>query len=183
MARKQFEEEKPVRKSVLIIGAVALGAAILGFVLMNFVFGGSDNVAPLPSTPTVPGVAAPVATPTPIPVNNEETSGGRDPFSGPQGLAAVTTPAPAAPTASTAPASASTQTLASAQVTPHFTLNVVKVTGDSADLKFDDKSITGVHAGDKLPDGVVVQKVGDGCASFDQGGQVFSVCQGQTVKR
>lgn len=181
MARKTAVDEPPVRKGLLVVGGVAVGAALLGFLIIHFALGGGGGENPLPSTPAAPGVAVPVATATPS--SNEVTSGGRDPFGAPQGLAPIATAAPAAAPAAVSAPAPSASVLASQQVNPHFTLNVVKVAGSAADLKFDGKSITGVHAGDKLPDGVVVQKVADGCATFDQGGKVFSVCQGQTVKR
>jgi hypothetical protein len=188
MARTQAQDEPVVRKSLLIVAGAAAGAALIGFVLMNFVFGGGGDTAATSPAPAAQsqtgGVTAPVHTATPT-ANNEVTSGGRDPFA-PQGLAAVPAAAPAAPAAAAPAAPApSASVLASQQVNPnpHFTLNVVKVYGSAADVKFDDKSIEGVHAGDKLPSGVVVKKVADGCAAFDQGGKTFSVCQGQTVKR
>lgn len=185
MARTLTQEEPAVRKGLLIVAGAAVGAAILGFILMNFVLkgGGSSPSAPLP-TAAAPGIgSSSIPTATPVPANDEDTPGGRDPFSGPVGIAPLASSAPAAAAAPAVQAAPKPSVLAVAQVNPHFSLNVVKVTGNAADLKFDGKAISGVHPGDKLPDGVQVQNVGDGCASFNQGGQIFSVCQGQTVQR
>src|SRR5439155_739527 len=84
MAKKTFTDEPPVRKSLLIVAGVAVGAALLGFIIVHFAFSSGGGGTPLPSTSVVPGV---------------------------------------------------------------------------------------------------VQKISGSCASFDQGGTIFSVCQGQTVKR
>ncbi len=189
MARKVTEEQPAVRKSLLVICGVAIGAALIGFVLVNFVLAGhgggaAPSTASSTATSTLPQSNTPLSTTTPAPASNEETPGGRDPFSGPIGIAPLSAPAPsAAPAAQAAAPAPKASVLAAEQVNPHFSLNVVKVSGSAVDLKFDGKSISGAHAGDKLPDGVIVNRVGDGCASFDQGGKVFSVCQGQTVQR
>jgi hypothetical protein len=184
MARKMTEDQPAVRKGLLITCGAAIGAALLGFILINFVLGGhgagtAPTTGTAATTTTVGTSTSPLATATPQPVSNEITPGGRDPFSAPLGIAPVASPpaaaAPAAPT--------QTKVLASSETPQHFSLFVAKVTGHTADIKFDDKPISGVNAGDTLPDGVVVKSVGDGCASFSQGGQTFSVCQGQTVQR
>jgi hypothetical protein len=189
MARTLTEEAPPVRKGILIVAGAAIGAALIGFILMNFVLKGGSGTAPtqpLPTSAVNPalGGTSPLSTATPVPVSNEVTPGGRDPFGNAVGIAPIATPAPVVAPAAQAPApAAKTAVLASDQVNQHFSLTVVKVSGNSADLKFNGKAISGVHPGDKLPSGVQVQNVGDGCASFNQGGQVFSVCEGQTVQR
>jgi len=178
MARKTVQDEPAVRKGLLVVAGVAVGVALLAFIVTRVFLGGGGGGIPLPSSPAVPGVAAPVHTATPAPTNNEVTSGGRDPFSAPQGLAPVATPVPA----TSAPATPAPTALAS-NPAQHYTLSLVKVSATAMDLKFNNVPISNVHAGTKLPDGVVVQSIGNGCAAFDQGGQIFLVCQGQTVKR
>jgi hypothetical protein len=89
MAKKSTEPEPAIRRSFLIVGGVALAAALLGFIVMNFVLGGggggevpADDAAivqtsPLPGAPG--GVAQPPAA-TPQPTDNALRPGGRDPF-------------------------------------------------------------------------------------------------------
>jgi len=173
MATKTISDEPAVRKSLIYVGVAAVAAVVGFFLVSHFLLGGSSNT-PLPSVPALPHTVSTVPNVTPAPTPGEETSGGSDPFSHPVGMA----PAPAqVPVAATPAASV----LASTQVNPHFTLSVAQVTGTAANLTFNGKAISAVHAGDKLPDGVVVQKVASGCAQFSQGGKLFSVCQGQTV--
>ena len=88
--RKQQEAEPPIRKSFLIFGGVAVGVALIAFILMNFVLKGSGGGAPIgpavsPAAITQPSGAvaqtAPVHTAAPAATPQEVTPGGRDPFS------------------------------------------------------------------------------------------------------
>ena len=107
-------QQPPIRKPVLIFGGVAVGVALLAFVLMNFVGGGGSGQAPVtsgsPQTGSTPNVVVPA------PVLQEAPglrAGGRNPFqpvvnlqasavSAPEPAAAPEPPAPiAAPAAST----------------------------------------------------------------------------------
>jgi hypothetical protein len=97
MAKKT--EEGPIRKSFLITGGVAIAAAVIGFLVMNFVVGGGDE--PIDTGPPAAlsqGVTT--STPTPSPASATIRPGGRDPFTPADGVSVATpppTPAPVAP--------------------------------------------------------------------------------------
>src|SRR5688500_11342186 len=84
--KKKKAAEPPVRKSFLVFGGVALGVALLGFVLMKFVGGGDGGEAAETTTElaTLEGAQIPIASvpPSASPESgaNDLIAGGRDPF-------------------------------------------------------------------------------------------------------
>jgi hypothetical protein len=119
MATKKKKAPEPaVRKSLLITGGVAVGAALLGFVLMTFLGGGGGGEEEAATElATLGGATIPIASGAPVaggpgtdPI--ELTPGGRDPFvskappsAAPAGSSSGPAPAPV-PAAAPVPAPA-----------------------------------------------------------------------------
>jgi hypothetical protein len=87
MAKKKKPPEPAIRKSYLITGGIAIGAALLGFVVVNFAMagdgGGSDEATELAITDaaSIPLQAEPEVGADTSGGANELSEGGRDPFS------------------------------------------------------------------------------------------------------
>jgi len=112
---KNKVQQAPVRKPLLIFGGVAVGVALVAFVLMNFVGGGGSGEAPVtsgsPQAGNSPNVVVPAPAPQEAPTLRE---GGRNPFQPVVNLqaSAASAPEPAAepePPAPTAAPAASTE--------------------------------------------------------------------------
>lgn len=95
MASKKKAAQPPVRRSVLVMGGAAIGAALFGFVLFTFVLGGGGGGGTEATTAelatlnnaSIPIAAAAGAAPgSDGLVRNELTPGGRDPFLTPAGV-------------------------------------------------------------------------------------------------
>ena len=79
-SRRRKQQSEPIRKSFLIVGGIAIGVALITFVLMTFVLGGGGGGgSALPSTPPA-AITQPTPAPTPTPSPGLQP-GGRDPFS------------------------------------------------------------------------------------------------------
>lgn len=179
MAKKRVEQGPPVRKSFLIVAGAAIGAALIGFVLMTFVFGGGggeDDTGTVATETSAPGAegapAAPIATPVPTPKPTDPPGlkpGGRDPFS----------PIGGAPQAAAAPAVVKPASIKNDEVK----ISVVKVYGEAADLKFGTFALEGVKAGQVLSPRFDVDEVKDACVFFKDDGERFKVCEGKSAKR
>lgn len=123
MASKKKASEPAVRKSFLVIGGSAVGAAVFGFVLFTFVLGGGGGAEgddQATELATLNNASIPIASAPGVPepgsdgaVLNALTEGGRDPFekpagivtaeSNPGGFNTTTAVAAAAPTPAPAP--------------------------------------------------------------------------------
>lgn len=175
MAPKKVETPA-VRKSFLVFGGVAVGVAVIGFVVMNLLGGGggeADLVTPpqgspagVVSTPAAGDPAAnpaPVSTPAPAPAAPGLNPGGRDPFS---------------PVAASAP----TAVLGTTVYNTGPTVTVLNVYADAADVQIDDKVYEGAKPG-TVVGGMILESVAGSCASFDREGDRFQVCEGDRVTR
>ncbi|MEX0875189.1 MAG: hypothetical protein WD646_03240 [Actinomycetota bacterium] len=174
MAGNRINEDQPaVRKSFLVIGGVAIGTAVLAFVVMNFIVGGDSGDGEEASTiSTTQGSPAPTSSAEPSlsnPLSGQSEGlrpGGRDPFS-PTGAQASAT---------------DTQVQASVEENAEVVVTVFTVYGQGADVQVGEEIFEGARPNDKLSDGVVVKGIDGKCVSFDREGQTFSVCEGQRAQ-
>jgi hypothetical protein len=173
MPKRRPATEGPVRKQFLVVGGVAIGAALLGFVLMNFVLGGGGGKpAPAERTTTTTGgpvgggkvVAAPALRP-----------GGRNPFTPVVGAAPASTTTQAAAAPSTPAPATSVQTKTSKPVY----IEVLNVSEATADVKVADKLTKGAKPGQKLSGDLKVDSIAGSCVFFDKGEERFRVCKGE----
>jgi hypothetical protein len=177
MAKKSasFEQEPAVRKSFLIVGGVALAAAVLGFVVMNFVLGGGggdedtggEDTASQVSTTNAPEAPAvePPATPKPAEPKGL-TSGGYDPFR-----------------KLSAPAGGADTTVQAAAVTnPEIEIALLKVYGSSVDLKVGDHVLEGVQQRAVLSPDINLDEIDGECLFLKAYGKRTKVCEGDSVK-
>jgi hypothetical protein len=189
MARR-IEKQQPVRKSFLIFGGVVIGAAVLAFVLMTFVFGGGGAIeveetpeetatspAPGAAGSPAPGGQAPAAQPTPTPTATpyKIQEGGRDPFIPQAGAAPAATPAPVA---EVQPASFTND-----DGSEPVTVAVLAVYGNSADVKLNKEVFEGAKAGQVLTPRFSVEKIEGECVILKEQADSFKVCKGKNVKR
>ena len=174
-----LEQAPPVRKSLLIIAAVAIGAVVIGYVLMTFVLGGDDTVEPTtPATSAAPNApGAPAATPK-VSEPAGLTPGGRDPFSG--GTAPQAAPASVAGESEAAAEAAAVQ---EAALDDEIKITVLKVYGDAADLKVGGIAVEGAKNGLVLTPRLNMDEVKDGCVYMKDDGERFKVCEGKSVTR
>jgi hypothetical protein len=173
VARRQATNEPPVRRSFLIFGGVAVGAAVIAFVLMNFVLGGDDGGVEEDTTPTTtvapgapagqPAPAAPTATPKPSEPPGLRP-GGDDPFA--------------------AGSSAQETAVQPASVEPEkVKIKVVTTYGTAADIKFGSFALEGVQQDQILSPRFNVDEIKGDCVYFKDDGERFKVCAGDSVKR
>jgi hypothetical protein len=176
MARNRFDEDQPaVRRSFLVLGGVAIGVAVLAFVLMNFIVGGDSGGGEEASTiSTTEGSPAPTssAQPSISNVSSGESEGlrpgGRDPFS---------------PTGGGQAQAAETQVQGVVVSNAEVVVTVFTVYGEGADIQVDEKVFEGARPNDKLSEGIVVEAIRDKCVSLDREGDTFEVCEGERVQR
>lgn len=182
MAKRQAEPQPAIRKSFLITGGVAIGAALLGFILMTFVLGGgggSSDPAPTPAAgaPAVGSDGAPASTPAPTERPAEPdglTPGGRDPFRPIGGQAAP---------AAEAPAPAPEPVVEAASFEEPSRVDVLSVYATAADIKVDDAVIEGAKGGLAITPTLSLTTIDGSCAIFEDAGQPVKVCEGQTLER
>jgi hypothetical protein len=206
MAKRRGPAAPPVRKSFLVIGGVALGCALLGFVVMNFLAGGggdavddsavlSTSNAPLAS----PGALAPgsdgaaAASPSATPAN-QLVPGGRDPFD-PGSLAATPAPVQVVPVAPAPVQPQPTQVpvpQAALRTNPAdpVVIGMKSVSADAADVWIDDTEHSDVRRGEELDGRFAVERIDtpSRCAilrdaAAPSGSQSFTLCENQTVRR
>jgi hypothetical protein len=183
MARRK-QPQQPIRKSFLIFGGVAIGAAVLGFVLMTFVLGGGGGIE-VEETPTTRGSPAPgspsaqapgaQATPTPTATPFKVKEGGRDPFI-PQ--AAAIPAATPEPTAAVQPASFTND-----DGSEPVTISVLGTYGNSADVKLNKTVFEGVKPGQVLTARFSMDTIEGECVFMKEKDDRFKVCKGKSVKR
>jgi hypothetical protein len=171
-------KQAAVRKSVYVFGGVAVGVALLGFVLMSVVGGGGAGDTPFPSSPpsamTPPAPSAPSA-PTGAAAQQGLRPGGRDPFE-----ALVAASAPQAP--STPEPKAEELNGAPITTLKYMMLYKVVFNGQAAYMQYDDSGARQLVAvGDKTFNGYVVQTIGADCADFLKDGKTVHLCTGQQI--
>lgn len=188
---KNKQPAPPIRKSFLIIGGVAIGAALLGFILMTFVLGGGGG-SDEPESPSEvateqggtaggsAGGAAPAATPAPTPapqVENEIKEGGRDPF------APLAAGAAAAPAAEVAPVVEEIDLEVNADGSEVVEVEVLDTYSDAADLKLNGQTFEGLDQGEVISPRFDMDEITGDCVWMKDSGARFKVCVGEMVKR
>jgi hypothetical protein len=181
-----LEKTPPVRKSLLIVGGVAIAAVVIGYVLMNFVLGGDDSTEPTtPTTSTAPSTSsapnAPAVRPAATPQVSEPAGlnpGGRDPFSGGGGPQA----APAS-VGGESEVAAEPVALKQASADDEVKITVLKVYGDAADLKVGGTAVEGAKDGLVLTPRLNMDEIDGDCVYFKDDGERFKVCEGKSVTR
>lgn len=162
---KRLTEQDQVRPG-FIVAALAIVAAVLGFVVVNFLFLG-DAPEPEPSAPpAVSQPQEPAPTPTPIPEEEVALGQGRDPFQ----------PAFGAP----APAEVQQDVAA---VLP-TTVEVVRLAEDGsvASVRVNDVFHERARPGDQISEGIIIESIDGNCVNFLRGEDQFQVCQGETAQ-
>jgi hypothetical protein len=184
--RRAAQEQEPRIKPLYIVLGVVLLAAIVLFVLMNFVLFKSDSddfAIPTPAPRASADAPVPAATPTPKPGDVEvfETFEGRDPFrplvAGGGGSSA---PAGQVPSVTARPTARPTAAPAGA-----VTVEVVSVADDgkSATVKVGSTTHTDAKPGASLSSGVKLERIDGTCVFFTRSGDAFRVCEGERVRR
>jgi hypothetical protein len=188
------------------MGGVAVGCAILGFVVMNFLAGGgggnadddsavlSTSTAPLasPGAPEPGSDAAAAASPSATPAN-QLVPGGRDPFDA-GSLSATPAPAPTVAPAPVAPVPVQPQPtqapVPQAYRTDPVIVGIKSVSADAADVWIDDTEHSAVSRGEELDARFAVERIDTAsrCAilrdtAAPSGSQSFTLCENQTVRR
>lgn len=178
---KQRVQQPPIRKSFLIFGAIVLGVAVVGFVLMNVVGGSEPTPSPVTPGSGQNGVA-------PAPATQEEPrlrEGGRNPFQPVVNLAAAA--APSAPEPTAAPARAADPGVASTDGGPKTLIGLQAIHDGLADLTFVNSELRNVKPGTTLqpapalPDAYVLERVTGDCAFVKRGVEIRRVCVGETI--
>jgi hypothetical protein len=159
-----------IRKSVLVFGGIALGVALLGFVLVTVVGGGgsSDTAAPSASPaitrPNTSGGSGNGNAAAP-----KLREGGRDPFK----------PLVVAAAAGGAPAPAATPEPAAASEPEALHIEVLSVDKGIADIRVDSNLHEDVKAGAQLSGGFVLEAISGECAYIARSPERFRVCEGE----
>lgn len=185
MAKKRVQQPH-VRKPVLVFGGVAVGVALLAFVLMNFVGGGGSGEAPVTSGSPQAGSTPNVVPPAPAPQEEPGLrAGGRNPFQPVVNLqasaASAPEPAAVAPVPPAEPAAASTDG------TPKALIGLQTIHDGLADLMFTNAELKNVTPGTTLqptpplPDTYVLERVTGDCAFVKRGVEIRRVCVGETI--
>jgi hypothetical protein len=132
MAKKKAAEPA-VRKSLLVMGGAAIGAALFGFILLKFVLGGGGGEEADQATELaiLNNASIPIASATPGPgsdgaVSNVLTPGGRDPFVKPDGVATISTNPGGLGSTSSAPVSSGSTPVAAPAAAPAPTTTYVE---------------------------------------------------------
>ncbi len=157
-----------VRKSVLVFGGIALGVALLGFVLVTVVGGGGGGEAAAPSASpgiTRPNTSGPSTGNAAAPKLRD---GGTDPFRPLIVAAAAGAPAPAATPGPEAPAQ-----------NEALLIEVLSVDGTNADIRVDSNLHEDVKAGAQLSGGFVLEAISGDCAYLAKSPERFRVCEGE----
>lgn len=175
MSKRLQELEKPqVRRSFLIIGGAAIGAAVIGFILMNFVLGGDGGGTAAPPASSPSAQTQPTLAPLSDAKHEPLREGGRDPFivgtGGSISAAGASLPATPAPEVTPTPAPVGQETV-----------SVSNVKEASADVKVNDKVTKNATAGTKVSQDLTVHSIASGCVFFDQSpsNKRFRVCEGE----
>lgn len=193
MARRGGEQQQ-VRPGFLIAAGVA-GVAVIGFLLVNFVFGGDSGEPEIPDVTPRPqadgdAMAAPEepeATPTPSPDEIEvfEIFEGRDPF---RPLVFERPEAPEPPPGEEAtppPDGGPVVTPAPTPPPPRsgVQVEVLSVADDSSSttVRVGSEVFENATEGQTLDSGVVVVGIEDPCVDFRRGDRSFTLCEGEQV--
>lgn len=189
MAKKSAVPQAQVRKPLLIVAGVALGAALIGFVLVNFVLGGgSSGGEPLPVGPGTGTTGGAATSPAPsVPASDVQTDGGRDPFDQSSG-GAVSVPVPAeeAAPATTSPTTFDQQAAPAVAVgtgDDPVKVSVIRVYKDAADIKIGKRVYEGAHASQQLSARFQVDSIANGCVAMKDRSESFTACTGKAVQR
>jgi hypothetical protein len=155
----------------LVFGGIALGVALLGFVLVTVVGGGGGG-----ETAAAPNASPGITQPNPDAPSNGNAAapklrdGGTDPFR-PLIVAAAAGAAAPAPAPTAAPEAASTPEA--------ILLEVVSVDKGLADIRVDSNLHEDVKAGAQLSSGFVLEAISGECAYIARSPERFRVCEGE----